>query len=66
MQSVQKSFPINSISLTLEFLSYLTPKSLLTGMRPCPRAEHSHVVTCRYNAALPYYTPDLDENMNMR
>ena len=25
-----------------------TPKSLLTGVRSCPGAEHTHDVTCRY------------------
>ncbi len=29
--------------------------------------EHTHGVTCRYNATLHFlYTPDLDENMNMK
>ncbi len=34
--------------------SYHTTKSLLTRMRSCPGAEHTHGVTCRYNAALSY------------
>ncbi len=36
-----------------------TLKSLLTGMKSCPGAEHTHSVTCRYNVALHYKYRDI-------
>ncbi len=48
----QLEYLCTNVSIHSHWSSIHTPKSLLTGMMSCPGAEHTHCVTCRYNAAL--------------